>query len=168
MAVLNLKCNQCGNMNPEGARDCSLCGDTLADEKHEIAERKRKMNTALLVPLTLLVTALFVYAPGWVCARLLFSESDPSIVWGVYLAAWALALALGHYFRPKDEYDLGWNMGPMGFWDKPYTLRDDYHRWHAFVGFLLFPVNIVRACWVECWRALTGADRTNGGRRSRG
>ena len=60
-----IECDQCGSLNIIGAKACSLCGDSLAEEE----ERRRAGDVRILVPVALVTTiawiALFIAVLSW-------------------------------------------------------------------------------------------------------
>lgn len=154
----DLVCDDCGTLNPKGARECELCGASLEEEREE-AER------ASLVGLLFgaVVATILSFVGGAVAAKLLviyigeaehFTEfaslfGPPKFTIG-YSVAWLLAVLLAPLFSPKRDYDFGGKFG------NPFSLRDDYDRTHAGIGCILAPLTIVHGLWRKIFERLAG------------
>jgi hypothetical protein len=93
----------------------------------------------------------------------------PGLYWTMY-AVFALAAlgCLGMAYQPRDDYYLGWNVGP-GIVNNPFTFRDDVDRMHLFVGLVTaLPrmlvgsfVDLAGSAWVR--KGLSAAECQAGG-----
>ena len=139
-----IECDDCGTLNAEGATVCELCGASLMEER----ERAKAGHPVILFVVATAMTALLFVLPGVVLSMWFAESVSLELFWGIYVAAWVVGMALGHVYRPKEHYDLGWDFGPMGYMDNPFTYRDDIDRAHMGAGFVFVPMNLVSGLWM--------------------
>jgi len=110
--------------------------------------------------------AWLLVAFGLFCAILALSyftplaKTHPAWFWPFYLL---LALAMlgcaGHAYEPRDDYYLGWTVGPL-LVDNPFTIRDDIDRAHFGLGFAVSMAHLILRSYGEIfgsrwlWRGL--------------
>ena len=156
MSEKKLVCDDCGSLNNANRSSCELCNGSLSEERERAA--RGSLPTLLVVAIGL--TLLLCIAPGFVLYYYLWFQAEidgfssgsfmsPAMFWVGYGVVWVVLSAVSAHYMPKDDYDLGHEMGPYRV-DKIFTLRDNFDRAHLGLGLALFPVNVV----VGSWRAV--------------
>ncbi len=154
-----LVCNQCGNHNPDGAVVCALCNDPLSDEK----EQRRKRGLWLQIPSAIVVTASLYLVPA-IPIQIFLGAHDLLLVggafWMFYTGLWAAGFFVSNLYTPKEieKLDTG-DRGGMTSLNPLTAARQNLDRDHVAIGLLLFPVNLVKACWAPIFANLRRRKR---------
>lgn len=107
-----------------------------------LASRPRHRPTIHDV-LWLLLSAVPLAVIVWLTYGTELKTTSPTEFWIMYGAFALLMLALmGHAYEPRDDYYLGWG----GYYNDPFTLRDNLDRAHVALGcFASLPTLIFRS-----------------------
>lgn len=92
------------------------------------------------------------------------SRTHPGWFWPSYLLlALAMLGCVGHAYEPKDDYYLGWTVGPL-LMDDPFTIQDDIDRAHMGLGFVVSISHLILSSYGEIfgsrwlWRGMQESE----------
>lgn len=142
---MDVTCDDCGSVQPAENGRCELCGASLEEE----AERENRRSALSLLVAAVAATVFLCIGPGVIIHIAWFQTWSTGSFAMAYLGFWLVATLLAHKYEPRDDYE-------FGYFNNPFTLRDDIDRTHFTVGLILFPITIVNGLWVAAFRAVRG------------